>query len=141
MALKKTASASVLETDELNMTPLIDCVFLLLIFFMVTTVFKNPAQLQMVLPEVQNPLDLDKRQLQCELDADGNIALNGKITSFDSFDAFLITEKQKTGNNMLLIKADVGTKHKNVLRLMKIAKEVQIETIAMAVEDINREKQ
>lgn len=132
---------SVLESDELNMTPLIDCVFLLLIFFMVTTVFKNPQQLQMALPEVQNPQDLDKRQLQCELDAEGNIALNGKITSFDSFDAFLISEKQKTGNNMLLIKADVGAKHGKVLQLMKIAKEVQIETVAMAVEDINREEQ
>jgi len=139
MAIKKR-TASVLESDELNMTPLIDCVFLLLIFFMVTTVFKNPAHLKMTLPEVQNPQDLDKRQLQCELDAEGNIALNGKITSFDSFDAFLITEKQKTGNNMLLIKADVGAKHGNVLKLMKIAKDVQIETVAMAVEDVNREE-
>ena len=138
MAIKKRIG-SVLESDELNMTPLIDCVFLLLIFFMVTTVFKNPQQLKMALPEVQNPQELDKRQLQCELDAEGNIALNGKITSFDSFDAFLISEKQKTGNNMLLIKADVGAKHGKVLQLMKIAKEVQIETVAMAVEDVNRE--
>ncbi len=139
MAIQKR-KGSVLESDELNMTPLIDCVFLLLIFFMVTTVFKNPQQLKMALPEVQNPQDLDKRQLQCELDAEGNIALNGKVVSFDSFDAFLITEKQKTGNNMLLIKADVAAKHGNVLRLMRIAKEVQIETVAMAVEDINREE-
>mgnify|MGYP005867711941 FL=1 len=138
MAIQRK-QGSVLESDELNMTPLIDCVFLLLIFFMVTTVFKNPQQLKMALPEVQNPQELDKRQLQCELDAEGNIALNGKITSFDSFDAFLISEKQKTGNNMLLIKADVGAKHGKVLQLMKIAKEVQIETVAMAVEDINRE--
>jgi len=139
MAILKR-KGSVLESDELNMTPLIDCVFLLLIFFMVTTVFKNPQQLKMALPEVQNPQELDKRQLVCELDAEGNIALNGKITSFDSFDAFLISEKQKTGNNMLLIKADVAAKHGNVLKLMKIAKEVQIETVAMAVEDINREE-
>jgi biopolymer transport protein ExbD len=139
MAIQRR-KGSVLESDELNMTPLIDCVFLLLIFFMVTTVFKNPQQLKMTLPEVQNPQELDKRQLQCELDAEGNIALNGKITSFDSFDAFLISEKQKTGNNMLLIKADVGAKHGKVLQLMKIAKEVQIETVAMAVEDVNREE-
>jgi biopolymer transport protein ExbD len=41
---------------------------------------------------------------------------------------------------MLLIKADVGAKHGKVLQLMKIAKEVQIETVAMAVEDVNREE-
>ena len=44
---------SVYEEQELNMTPLIDCVFLLLIFFMVTTVFKQPYSLQVVLPEAQ----------------------------------------------------------------------------------------
>jgi len=69
---------SVIETEVgFNLTPLIDCVFLLLIFFMVTTVFKNPAQLQMVLPNAENPMKLDKRQLICELDDEDNIALNG----------------------------------------------------------------
>jgi len=131
---------SVLRDEEgLNITPLIDCVFLLLIFFMVTTVFKNPAQLKTVLPEAQNPKKLDKRQLVCELDKDGNIALNGTMSTFDSFDAYLVSEKQKTGNNSLLIKADVETKHSEVLKVMKIARSVQIETIAMAVEDANRE--
>jgi len=78
-----------------DITPLIDCVFLLLIFFMVTSVFKNPARLKMVLPLAEYSQSLDKRQLVAELDSDGNIALNGTITSFDSFDAYLVSEKQK----------------------------------------------
>ena len=125
---------AVLEEDMFNITPLIDCVFLLLIFFMVTTVFKNPAQLKMTLPIAENSLKLDKRQLVCELNDEGEIALNGQMTSFDSFDAFLVSEKQITGNNSLLIKADVAAKHGDVLKLMKIARSVQIETIAMAVD-------
>jgi len=122
-----------------DITPLIDCVFLLLIFFMVTSVFKNPARLTMELPFANNPQTLDKRQLIVELDNEGNIALNGTLTSFDSFDAYLVSEKQKTGNNSLLIKADVKTKHSEVLKLMTIARSVQIETISMAVEDLNKE--
>jgi len=122
-----------------DITPLIDCVFLLLIFFMVTTVFKNPARLKMELPFAENPRVLDKRQLVAELDDEGNVALNGVMASFDSFDAYLVSEKQKTGNNTLLIKADVHTRHGDVLKLMKIAKSVQIETIAMAVEDLHKE--
>ena len=54
---------SVLDEDALNITPLIDCVFLLLIFFMVTTVFKNPAALQLTLPIADNPVSLDKGSL------------------------------------------------------------------------------
>ena len=102
---------------------------------MVTTVFKNPAQLKLTLPEAESALNLDKRQLICELDDEGNIALNGKVISMDSLDSYLINEKQKTGNNSLLIKADIGVKHALTLQLMKIAREVQIETIAIAIDN------
>lgn len=138
MAIRKMKS--VLEDEEgLNITPLIDCVFLLLIFFMVTTVFKNPAQLRMVLPDAKNYDTLEKRQLVCELDDEDNIALNGKVTTIDSFDAELISQKQITSNNTLLIKADIGAKHGTVLKLMKLARGVNIETIAMAVEPVGEE--
>lgn len=127
-------SKPIIGADDLSMTPLIDCVFLLLIFFMVTTVFKNPAQLQLTLPIAQNPQDLDKRQLVAELDEDGNVALNSKPVSMESFDAFLIMEKQKLGVNTLLIKADENAKHGDVIKLMMIARSVQVESIAMAVD-------
>jgi len=125
---------SVMESDTLEITPLIDCVFLLLVFFMVTTVFKNPAQLKLTLPMAQNPQQLDKRQLICEVDADGNIALNSKMVSMDTFDAYLINEKTTLGVNSLLIKADENAKHGEIIKLMMIAKSVQIESIAMAVD-------
>ena len=124
----------ILEDDIFNMTSLIDCVFLLLIFFMVTTVFKNPAQLTLTLPIAQNPQQLDKLQLVAELDDEGNVALNSKTVAFDTFDALLINEKQKLGVNSLLIKGDENAKHGDVLKLMKIARSVGIETIAMAVD-------
>lgn len=125
---------SVLEPDSFNMTPLIDCVFLLLIFFMVTTVFKNPAQLALTLPIAENPTELKERHLVAELDEDGGIALNGRIISFDTFDTYLLDEKAKTGNNVLLIKADIESKHGDVLKIMLLARYAQIETITMAVD-------
>jgi len=133
MALRNKRE-TVLEDDKFNLTPLIDCVFLLLVFFMVTTVFKNPAQLKLTLPLAENPQELDKLQLVTELDDEGNVALNSRSVSFDSFDAFLINEKQKLGTNSLLIKADENAKHGDVLKLMRLARAVGIETIAMAVD-------
>ena len=130
----KRKKGPILEDDIFNMTSLIDCVFLLLIFFMVTTVFKNPAQLTLTLPIAQNPQELDKLQLVAELDDEGNVALNSKVVAFDTFDALLVNEKQKFGVNSLLIKGDENAKHGDVLKLMKIARSVGIETIAMAVD-------
>jgi biopolymer transport protein ExbD len=125
---------SIMESDALEITPLIDCVFLLLIFFMVTTVFKNPAQLKLELPIAANPQELGKGQLVTELDDEGNVALNSNVVSMESFDAFLINEKQKLGHNSMLIKADQNAKHKDIIKLMMIARSVQIESIAMAVD-------
>jgi len=96
MPLKKRKRSS--SDMEINMTPMIDAVFLLLIFFMVTTVMKNPAQLKMVLPEAKNYAKLESRQLNLEVDAAGNLALDGQKLSIDSFDAYLVGEKQKNRN-------------------------------------------
>jgi biopolymer transport protein ExbD len=131
---------SVLEPDGINLTPLIDAVFLLLIFFMVTTVFKNPAQLKMSLPDATYPATLDKKQIVVEMDADGNIAINGTDVSLDSFEAHLAQEKHTSGNNTVLIRADVATKHGDILKLMKMSRAQQIETIAMAVNDLSEEE-
>ena len=138
MAIKERKLA-VPDEPGFNMTPLIDCTFLLLIFFMVTTVFKNPPQLSMELPIAEHSVKLEKKQLICELDDEDNIALNGKTIPIDTFDAELVSQKQITGNNALVIKADVAAKHGTVLKLMQLARGVNIETIAMAVETESEE--
>jgi biopolymer transport protein ExbD len=124
----------------LDMTPIIDSVFLLLIFFMVTTVLKNPAQLKMTIPEAYNPTKMDKKIITVELTADGLIAVAGKQVALDQFDAFLVQEKQKTQNKTMVIKADKEAKHGDVLKLMKLAKEVQIEQIGIVVEDMTEKE-
>jgi len=139
MSLKRQKS-SVLEDDAFNLTPLIDCVFLLLIFFMVTTVFKNPAQLTLELPIAQNPSKLDKRQIVAELDEEGAVAINSEEVSFDTVDAYLMQVKRDLGINSLLIKADKNAKHKDVIKLMMIARNVEIEGIALAVDTPKEEK-
>ena len=121
------------------MSPLIDCVFLLLIFFMVTAVFKNAPALDLMLPDAENSVKLDQKQMIAELDADGNVALNGVAGTLDSFDAMLVNEKQKRGMNSLLIKADAAATHGNIITMMKLAKGVQIETIAIATSTFKTE--
>jgi biopolymer transport protein ExbD len=125
----------------MDMTPMIDCVFLLLIFFMVTTVFKNPAQLKMTLPDAYNPQKIDKKTITVELDAEGTLAIDGKPSTIDQFDSFLVNEKQKTGNKSIVIRADKAAKHGDVLRIMRLAKGVGIETIALSAENKGVDKE
>ena len=68
------------------------------------------------------------------MDEEGNIALNSTAISIDSFDAYLLNEKKSLGIETLLIKADEEAKHGDVIKLMVIARSVDITQIAMAVD-------
>jgi biopolymer transport protein ExbD len=119
------------------MTPITDTSFLLLIFFMITTVFKNPSQLTMTLPDARNPVKMEQVKITVEMNAGGEMAVNGKTVLMDNFDEYLVMEKNKTQSKTIVIRADQDAKHGDIIKMMRIAKAVGIETISMAVEDLN----
>ena len=123
------------EGVEIELTPLIDCVFLLLIFFMVTTIFKNPQQLRMTLPEAEQATQAEEKKLIAEIDQEGRMALNGRPVTMDELDMRLIDEKAQTRAATVIIKTDKDTKHGLVLDVIQIAKSVGIETIVLATEE------
>lgn len=65
------------EEVQVNLTPLIDVVFLLLIFFMVSTTFTRETKLEIDLPESSSEAVLaDERPLEILVDSSGNYAVN-----------------------------------------------------------------
>lgn len=113
------------EELSLNLTPLIDIVFLLLIFFMVSTTFTKESHLSINLPEADGEVsDAPKKMVEVVIDKDGNYSINGQnlITSK------LITLKQaiekiSQGDRSLpfIITADAATPHESVVRAMDAA--------------------
>ena len=70
------------EDPNINLTPLIDVVFLLLIFFMVSTTFDTTSQLKIKLPEAsQNANQKPSQKLTLLIDADGKFYLNARELS------------------------------------------------------------
>lgn len=119
---------------ELNMTPLIDCVFLLLIFFMVTTVFTSASGLKIELPKATNWQKIKETKLFLSLGEDGKMELNGNVVTKPSLASLLMQEKNRTHAVTLIIKADQKSQHVHTLDIMEIAKNLGIETISLAVE-------
>jgi biopolymer transport protein ExbD len=76
-------------------------------------------------------------KITLELDSEGLMAINGQMVTLDQLDAYLVAQKNKTQSKTIVIRADQETKHGDVLKMMKLAKAVGIETISMAVEDLN----
>ena len=63
---------------EVNMSPLIDCVFLLLIFFIVTTVFVEETGVEIQKPQAASAQDMDKHSIMIALTADGKMIFGGR---------------------------------------------------------------
>lgn len=113
------------EEDSINLTPLIDVVFLLLIFFMVSTTFTKETHLSVDLPEANAKLGEEKPQtIDIVISKDGSYSINGNV---------LVNQKSNTlekaltqvadGDNTrpLIITADAATPHQAVVTAMDVA--------------------
>lgn len=111
--------------EGINLTPLIDVVFLLLIFFMVSTTFTKETHLELDLPEASAaPLLEDEGRIEIVVNAEGGYAVNGQGLVNTRLDT-LKTAIQRTanGNNQLplTITADARTPHQAVVTAMDAA--------------------
>ena len=131
----KSGRKRIYEEQEENLTPLIDCVFLLLIFFMVTTVFKQPYSLQVELPEARQAREVEEKKLVGSITVDGRMEINREPVDQENLEQVLLREKQSTGSLTLILRTDKGTKHKWVLFVLEVAKRVGVDTIMLATED------
>jgi len=124
------------ERVDVNLTPLIDVVFLLLIFFMVSTTFDRHANLKVELPEASA-----KKQQQVEepvvlsIDAKGNYFINDRQLVNTKLET-LKTALQKTVADKkdvsLVLRADAKTPHQSVVRAMDAASQLGLTRLSIA---------
>jgi biopolymer transport protein ExbD len=125
--------------DEMELTPLIDCVFLLLIFFMVTTVFKEPYTQRVILPEAEESTVIEKKELVASINREGEIELNRRPATIETIGGMLIREKEGVRSVTLIIRTDKQTQHGVVLDMIEVAKKIGIEKVVLATEKKLRE--
>ena len=114
--------------DEItvNVTPLIDVVFLLLIFFMVSTTFKKESHLKIDLPEasVTASSQKEKKQIEIVIDAKGDYSFDGRQLVNNqaiTLKRALTKMAGKKRDMPFIITADAKTPHEYVVRVMDVA--------------------
>lgn len=132
------------ENVEVNLTPLIDVVFLLLIFFMVTTTFDRHAKLKVSLPESSAKLSQQQSNpLILSIDARGNYFLNDRQLVNQQLDTLKqalrkTIEQNYSGNKIdykdvaLVLRADANTPHQSVVRAMDAASQLGLSKLSIA---------
>lgn len=126
------------EDFGLDMTPMIDVVFLLLIFFMVSTVFVDfNRQMDLTLPSSKSStLDETTQNLEIEMTADKQIFLNGRKTTLVSLEKMLVEIKVKSSKGekeIAIIRADKNLPYGNVIKVMGILQSAGVPDISVAV--------
>jgi len=126
------------EDDRLdvNLTPLIDVVFLLLIFFMVTTTFNQQAELRVNLPEASvEEQSLEVIPIEITIDPAGTYYVNGQSlannkakTLFQSLQKIVAGDKEKS----VIIRADAATPHQAVVTAMDTVAKVGVSNLSIA---------
>ena len=110
------------KNNELNLTPLIDAVFLLLVFFMVTSVFVKATQLKVELPIAANYDKIDQeKKLNLLISAEGQLEFNSQLVSIGQLANVLEDERLRSGSSTLIVTADAQTPHGYVLDAMEMA--------------------
>lgn len=128
------------ENVEVNLTPLIDVVFLLLIFFMVSTTFDRHARLKVSLPESSTKVaQQQKDPLVLTIDAKGNYFINDRQVLNQSLDTLKRALQKTIGDDQgnikdvaLVLRADANTPHQAVVRAMDAASQLGLSKLSIA---------
>ncbi len=118
-----------LPSPDVNVTPLIDVVFLLLIFFMVSTTFERESQIQVELPEVSAEADPEQppRVLDITIDREGRFYVNQREvinTELETLKRALEKAAMKESELPVIITADAQTPHQAVMTAMDAASQL-----------------
>ena len=138
-------SSSQKETLDVNVTPLIDVVFLLLIFFMVSTTFKDQSMIRIDLPKAsqQQKQENQQKPIDLTIDIQGNFYVNGKRvvnTQIETLKKALQIAIGEREHPPLTISADGQTPHQAVVTAMDAARQVGLVHLSIATKNTTEGK-
>lgn len=116
------------EAADVNLTPLIDVVFLLLIFFMVSTTFDRNAELAIELPQASSAAEASTEEvIDVSVDMQGRYYVNGQLLVNTAPETLLRALQGELGENdplPLVVSADAGTPYQAVVVIMDVARKL-----------------
>jgi biopolymer transport protein ExbD len=123
------------EETRLGIAPLVDIVFLLLIFFMVTSNFDVASGVRIKLPRVENKtLDYEKNRIVLVIDKSGQIYIEGQKVDLNTLKEKLEIFVREKGIIQVILQADKDVAHGHVVRIMDLAKTAGVDSILIAAQ-------
>lgn len=123
------------EEAEADMTPMLDIVFIMLIFFIVTTSFVKEAGIDVNRPEAQQATDQPSANIFIAIRENGEVWMDRRMVDVERVAANLERLLAEQPTDMVVIQADEGARHGVVVQVMDQIKEAGIAQISIAAEN------
>jgi biopolymer transport protein ExbD len=133
------------DAVHVDLTAMIDVVFQLVLFLILTTTFEQEAERQqhpsgpaidIRLPQSQGPaVSADTRDIQVWIGRDGTLYLNDEPTDRAALEARFAAAAAQDTSALVVIRADQGVAHGSVVAVMDLARRQGLSRLAIATED------
>ncbi|HUT40980.1 MAG TPA: biopolymer transporter ExbD [Gammaproteobacteria bacterium] len=131
------------DEPDINLTPLIDVVFLLLIFFMVSTTFEHQSRIQIELPEATaDATAQEDDMLEILVDAQGRYFIGDQQVINSELKTLKTAIRKAVGTRGELpvtIRADANTPHQAVIRVLDATSQLGLTHISLATSKIEEQ--
>ncbi len=94
------------DDNAIDISPLIDCIFILLIFFIVTTTFVEETGIEVDKPQAASASDLEKQSVMIAISADGSIVYGGKPIGISGVQPLVRRFVEKEASTPVIIQVD-----------------------------------
>jgi len=123
------------DEDTINVTSLVDIIFNLLIFFMLTTSFSESRGLEIELPEASAAdVAITSQDLTIALLKDGQMVVKGQAVRISELDAIFQSHKNTHVGGAVIVQADREVAHGRVVEVVDAAKRAGIKRLGIAAE-------
>jgi len=122
----------------IDIAPLVDVVFLLVIFFAVSTTFLETSGMKLELPESSASTEREVREIAVFLGSDGGLVFEDETVTGEQLGERLRAALSRAERKIVVLRADTGTPHGKVVEIMDLIRESGAEGLTVATRTKSR---
>jgi len=135
MKRRRVFSANRGASEDINISPLIDMVFILLIFFIVTTVFVEETGVEVTKPQAASQIQLEKNSILIAITANNNVVYGGREIGINGVRGVVKRLVQDDPKMPVIIQADENVPTRILVRVIDEAKLAGASSVNISTEE------
>ncbi|MFN3959609.1 MAG: ExbD/TolR family protein [Parvularculaceae bacterium] len=137
MAIKRQRVGSDSGGDDINVTPLMDIVFIMLIFFIVTSTFVKEPGIDINRPEAQTARERKLAGILVAVSSENKIWINKEEVPLDAVKVAVEKLKQENPKATAVVQVDTGAQSRYLVEVVNQIRNAGVDEIAVSTEDPN----